>query len=405
MKRWGIGLAVASGVAGLALQSVAMAVPASTQAAPQTRSTQAEQTRSTQAERARSTQAEQARSTQAARVRSTQAALRWTTTAVNRTPAALSDVDSKAGVTWAVGADHVVDFQDQRPLAMRWDGKKWTAVAQPVRTNAQLISVAIGNAKNVWAVGEDRVDERTSRPLVMHWNGTKWQVVKPPAVSTGTFDDVVVSKDGAVWTTGWANVGGAERAVVYRYAGGKWQLLGDGLEGAINGNVLTVLSANDAWVGLNAGLAHFDGKRWTLVADVPTDGSQIPTGFATIGPKNIWMVGVDHVARELPLAVHYDGKKWTKVAVPAGWAQLYGVTLRNGRPVAVGERFEESGQTILARPLVLEYNGTKFVQAPAPAPKQGTLTAAAAAPDRTWAVGLTPSSVTTDYAAFAAYTR
>lgn len=369
-KRWGIGAAMTIGAAGLLIQSVASAAPADeTESAGES------------------------------------AALKWTGTPVNHKPAGLSDVASAAGVTWAVGAGQVNGFQDQRPLVMRWNGAKWVTVAQPVKTNAQLLSVAIGGAKNVWAVGESRLDDQTSQPLVMHFNGTKWAVVKAPAVSTGTFGDVVVDKTGAVWATGWANVKGTERAVVYQYAAGRWQLLGDGLENSINGNVLTVLSPTDAWLGANPGLAHFDGKRWSFVKDLPTDGSQIPTGFATAGPKNIWLVGVEHTQGDIPLALHYDGTSWKRVAVPAGSGQLYGVTLWKNRPVAVGERFQESGQTILAKPLVLQYNGTKFGKGPVPPVNLGTLTAVTAAPDRLWSVGLTQTALTDDFAAYATYSR
>jgi hypothetical protein len=329
--------------------------------------------------------------------------LRWATTQTHRQPATLNDVASGSGGTWAVGGDQIDDFADQRPLAMRWDGKAWKATAQPVKTNATLESVAVGTAKNVWAVGEDRTDPEKSKPLAMHWNGTTWRVVKPPAVPTGSFDDVVIAPDKSVWVAGWASVAGTERAVVYRYAGGKWHPLYTGLENSINGNVLAVLSSDNAWLGLNAGLAHFDGKRWTLVKDVPVDGSQIPTGIAAAGPKNIWLVGVQYAAGIAPLALHYNGTKWTPVAVPAGMAQLYDVVLRNSSPVAVGERFEGDNST--AKPYVLRLSGSKLVAAPAPAAPTGTLTAITAASDRTWTVGMTATSVTTPFSTLAAYSR
>ncbi|WUJ72330.1 hypothetical protein OG809_03480 [Kribbella soli] len=328
--------------------------------------------------------------------------LQWATTPTHRQPATLNDVASGPGGTWAVGGDQVQDFADQRPLAMRWDGKTWKATAQPVTTNATLESVAVGTAANVWAVGEDRTDPEKTKPLAMHWNGTKWQVVKPPAVPTGSFDDVVIAPDKSVWVAGWANVGGTERAVVYRYAGGKWQPLYTGLEKSINANVLAVLSAKDAWLGLNAGLAHFDGKRWTLVKDVPVDGSQIPTGIAAAGPKNIWLVGVQYAAGIAPLALHYNGTKWTQVPVPAGMAQLYDVVLRNNHPIAVGERFESDNST--AKPYVLQLTGSKFTQAPAPKAPTGTLTGVATAGDRIWTVGMTAASTSSPFTALAAYT-
>lgn len=331
------------------------------------------------------------------------APLQWATTATHRQPATFNDVAIGAGGTWAVGGDQVQDFQDQRPLAMRWDGKTWKATAQPVRTNAVLESVAVGTAKNVWAVGEDRANPDEPKPLAMHWNGTKWQVVKPPAVPTGSFDDVVLAPDASAWITGWASVGGKERAVVYRYAAGKWQALNAGLDTSINGNVLAVLSPKNAWLGLNAGLAHFDGKRWTLVKDLPTNGSRIPTGLAAAGPKDIWLVGVQYTAGVKPLAMHYNGTKWTEVPTPTGMAQLYDVVLRNNHPIAVGERFEGANQ--VAEPYVLQLSGTKFVPAPAPKAATGTLTAVATAKDRVWTVGMTATSTTTPFTALAAYTK
>lgn len=82
----------------------------------------------------------------------------------------------RVGRRWRSGSG----LTDQRPLAMRWDGKASKATVQPVKTDAALESVAVGTATIVWAVGEDLTDP--SKTLALHWNGTKWQAVKPPAV-------------------------------------------------------------------------------------------------------------------------------------------------------------------------------------------------------------------------------
>ena len=66
-------------------------------------------------------------------------------------------------------------------------------------------------------------------------------VVPGPAVSTGSFGDVTIGPDGKPWMSGWADLGGSEHAVVYRYAGGKWRPLANGLEQSINANALTYL--------------------------------------------------------------------------------------------------------------------------------------------------------------------
>jgi len=333
--------------------------------------------------------------------------LTWTQTPANRQPAILNDIDAHPAANWAVGSDLVDDFQDQRPLALRWDGARWKPTAQPMRTNSTLESVAVAGADDVWAVGEDRADPETTKPLVMHWNGSAWKVVPGPAVPTGSFDEVTIGPDGKPWTAGWASVAGKEHAVVYRYDGNAWQPLTTGLEESINGNALTVISKNNAWLGVNAGLAHYDGKTWMLVNDVPTDGSQIPTALAAAGPKDIWAVGVQHgggPAGELPLVLHYNGVSWTRIATPAGSAQLYDVALKNNHPVAVGESFETSGDTIVSKPLVLDYNGSQFVKAASPTTADGTLTSADAANGRLWTAGLT-ATPSGEYAAFAAFAK
>ena len=324
-----------------------------------------------------------------------EASIEWVQASPDRHQAILADIDSRSGSTWAVGSDLVVDFADQRPLALRRQNDKWVVTPQPMRTNSSLNSVAVGSATDVWAVGDDFSDPAAAKPLVMHWDGRAWTVVPGPAVATGSFSAVEIGPDGAVWAAGWANVGGTERAAVYRYAGGRWKSLNAGLADALNANTLVVVSANDAWVGLNSGsvLAHFTGARWTAAKGVPLDG--VPTGFAATGPDDIWMAGIDHGA-DVPigasLLMHYDGSAWTRVAAPGGSTQLYDITVRNGRPVAVGESFDAGFHS---RQLVLRYNGARFVEVAAPTGAEGTLTGVTAAGTRLWTVGLVLPTATT----------
>lgn len=332
------------------------------------------------------------------------AALQWTQTPTGRQPAVLDDVDSHAGATWAVGRDLVADFADVRPLALRWQGGKWNVTPQPMSTNSTLNSVAVVKADDVWAVGEDRSDPQATKPLTMHWNGTAWKVVPGPPVPTGSFSDVKVGADGAVWASGWANVAGREHAAVYRYAGNTWESLTAGLEGGINGNTLAVLSKDDAWLGMNSGLAHFDGSRWERISDLPANG--VPTGIVAASPNDIWLAGIDHnsgIPIGSSLLMHYNGSTWTRVAAPGGSTQLYDLALRGGRPVAVGEQFEDFGNGP-AKPLVLEYDGARFVAGASPTGTDGTLTGAVVAGKRLWTVGdvfATP----TELAAYAAYAK
>ncbi|MEU4389471.1 hypothetical protein [Kribbella sp. NPDC023855] len=326
---------------------------------------------------------------------------------MRRGPAFLNDLAAHPAATWAVGGDLVDDeFQEQRPFALRWKGGRWVATPQPMRIDSTLESVAIAGPADVWAVGEDRTDPARPKPLVMHWNGSAWRVVPAPPVPTGSFDDITIAPDGTPWMTGWADVNGSEHAVVYRYAGRKWHPLTSGLEQSINGNALTVIAPNDAWLGLNAGMAHYDGKSWKLVDDVPSDGSHIPTALAAAGPKDIWAVGVHHrggTTGELPMILHYNGTSWKRVPTPAGPAQLHDVALRNNRPIAVGERVETDGDIIKAKPLVLRLRGSSFVDAGSPTTTEGVLTTVATAPTKLWTAGITITP--NHYTPYAAYTK
>ncbi|GAA1696074.1 hypothetical protein GCM10009745_47550 [Kribbella yunnanensis] len=318
-----------------------------------------------------------------------QAALTWTVTPTKSKPSSLADIDSKGSETWAVGVDLIDSYSDTRPLAFRWNGTRWVETPQPVRTNATLNSVAVAGAKEVWAVGEDHAVPEQSKPFAMRWNGTAWKVVPGPSVPAGSFSDVTIAPDGTPWVSGWADVGGREHAVVYRYAKGAWQQLTAGLENSINGNTLTVLSATDAWLGLNGGIAHFDGKTWKLVDDVPADGSHIPTGMVAASPTDIWASGVVHTVKgERPLVLHYDGKAWKQVATPQTDSQLYDITLHNNQPIAVGEKFTTSSEGIVTEhPFVIALQNGKFAETTSPAAKIGTLTGAESTGTRLWTVG------------------
>ncbi len=329
-------------------------------------------------------------------------ALGWTGTPIGLADTFLESVDSTRRGIWAVGVRLLDGFQDTRPLTLRWAAGKWASVPTPVGTHSTLSSVAVAATDDVWAVGTDYADPARSKPLALRWNGKAWRVVPPPAVPTGAFGDVMVAPDGSVWVAGWADIDGAERGVVYRHTNGGWKLIAAGLEQTINANALLVLSATDAWLAVNPGLAHFDGKSWTFTDDFPNDGSKILTSLTAAGPKDLWAVGVDHsLAGERPFALRYDGSTWQSVATPDESGQLYEVALWNGRPVAVGERFiEQPDGTLANKPYVLEHRRQGFVRVKAPTvptKSNGVLTGLVAGRSRLWTVGAV------DETAFAAF--
>ncbi|NEE00830.1 hypothetical protein [Phytoactinopolyspora halotolerans] len=321
----------------------------------------------------------------------------WTETPIGQPGLMIEDIDAVDGVAWAVGTEH-----HERLVALRHDGDSWTD-ATPDISGANLVEVAVAADDDVWAVGWDgSADTGMTTPLVAHWDGTTWAEIPSPA-EIGAFDDVVVDAEGTVWVTGWARVGSAESAVVYRYADGEWAEYSDGLEGAINGNSLTVLAADDAWLALNPGLAHFDGTSWTMVEEFPADGLQILTGIAAADATDVWATGVQYTGSGAiqPVAWHYDGLTWSQVRTPRISAQAYDVTIVDGQPVIVGEKLDRDWAST---PLVLTAKSsgrhTRLVEVPGPTTNAVVLTSADTDDGRLWVAG-GDIDVFTGFAAYA----
>ncbi|MDT0344961.1 beta propeller repeat protein [Streptomyces litchfieldiae] len=321
----------------------------------------------------------------------------WTETPIGQPGLMIEDVDAADGVAWAVGSE-----SGERLVALRRDGDTWTD-ATPDVSGANLVEVAVAAADDVWAVGWDgSADEGMTSPLVLHWDGTTWAEIPSPA-EIGAFDDVVVDAEGTVWVTGWARIGSAEPAVVYQYADGEWTEYADGLEGAINGNSLTVLAPDDAWLALNPGLAHFDGTSWTMVEEFPADGSQILSGIAAVDATDIWAAGHQYTGGAIqPIAWHYDGSEWSEVPTPNVSAQVYDVTIVEGHPVVVGEELDRDWAST---PLVLTTKAGAerpgLVQVAGPTTDAVVLTSADADAGRLWVAGGNIDVFT----GFAAYTE
>jgi hypothetical protein len=331
----------------------------------------------------------------------------WKTTPVGQEHLILVDVQAHGAAMFAIGQAED-PRSGQLPAVLRKDGGKWVRLPDPDATDYRLNGLAVGGPNDVWVTGIGNADQYETTPLLLHWNGHTWTEVKGPAVPNGQFGDIKIAPDGALWIAGWARIGDREPGVVYRYAGGKWQPLTAGLEDSVNGNVLTVFSNTDAWLGLNAGLAHWDGKTWTLVKEVPTDGSIIPTAMVDQGRKNIWLTGVQHSSTgDHPLVMRYDGTRWTTVKVPAISGQLYDIALWKGRPIVVGERFVDDGNRFYNYPLALRYDGSKFVTTtvPTPATTEGTLTSLLATPTKLWTAGYTSTPSNPGYTPLAAFTK
>jgi hypothetical protein len=90
------------------------------------------------------------------------------------------------GDVWAVGG-----FQDGKdtwhPLALHWDGSRWTqvAAAEPGATGNVLYAVSASKGR-VFATGQHAGKHFPGKALVERWDGEEWDVVPSPADPGGT---------------------------------------------------------------------------------------------------------------------------------------------------------------------------------------------------------------------------
>lgn len=108
---------------------------------------------------------------------------------------------------WAVGGTDYADFQ--YPLILH-KTDSWHHVSIPDLTlpGASLRGIAAASANDLWAVGGTTVyssDSTKEVPLALHWDGTRWTPVAAANADTchcGVLNDVIVLSSGDVWAVG-----------------------------------------------------------------------------------------------------------------------------------------------------------------------------------------------------------
>jgi hypothetical protein len=81
---------------------------------------------------------------------------------------------------WAVG--QVATPSGALNQALKWNGKKWSAVFTPnpggkgAKDRNQLNAIACASSKDCWAVGSEKNAKATAASdQMLHWNGRKWK--------------------------------------------------------------------------------------------------------------------------------------------------------------------------------------------------------------------------------------
>ncbi|GGS79078.1 hypothetical protein GCM10010156_42320 [Planobispora rosea] len=126
----------------------------------------------------------------------------------------------------ATGSPDVYGDRPAEPLALHWDGSRWTRAELPVSRGA-LHGVTAFDGDDVWASGVDA--DHSGQPLLLHFDGTRWTARYGPLLRPyeedqqyDVSDDVGhtgiagVPGTGTVWVVGSVGWGDAEAGFTLR---------------------------------------------------------------------------------------------------------------------------------------------------------------------------------------------
>jgi hypothetical protein len=172
---------------------------------------------------------------------------------------------SGPGDVWAVGDS--VQAGLHRTLIEHWNGRGWQVVDSPSvgGVNNSLHAVRVRSFSDAWAVGEyNDPGTHTSKPLALHWDGQRWSRVDvaEALAGTGGLFDVVVVSDRDVWVLGYA-ADGTSHALLAHWDGSSWS------------SVSTPATATPGGQ-FSAGLAFGSAAMWGVGWITGADGSLRP---------------------------------------------------------------------------------------------------------------------------------
>jgi hypothetical protein len=226
-------------------------------------------------------------------------------------------VASARNDAWALGASNVSGVgADARPVAVHWNGRRWSPVALPKAATGEFIAASAPAPDDIWAVTH-------LSGQILHWNGKAWSVVKtlpePKGPNFAQLTGVVALSATNVWvfgssgfTLGWGT---------WHYDGKSWRLWHGYAADITDGSAV---SPSNIWAigGLNAPqslIVHFTGTTWRPVTGRVFSGLQFE-GIRAFSATNVWASASSVSAPTQSWVLHYNGHAWSKFKLP--WSTL-----------------------------------------------------------------------------------
>jgi hypothetical protein len=259
----------------------------------------------------------------------------WSTVVIpaGGTKAGLSDVACTAADNClAVGSYR--GGTGPRPLAMRWNGQKWTILAVPLPaglSGGHLSGVDCATPSKCFAVGGSDDQQGPNAVIIERWNGTRWVVDRHFTTPGGVSPEL--SDVTCPTTTGCRAVGNDgsafARTLAVAWNGTAWSIEASTNRKSDEENYLravTCWTAHDCFaVGgsleSHAGPGHTlterrHGTTWSLIASPNKDPQyNVVVGVDCIGPKRCFAVGTSNSSSPV-IILQWNGTRWANVRTP-----------------------------------------------------------------------------------------
>src|SRR5215470_16595044 len=203
-------------------------------------------------------------------------------------------------------------FGTQRPLVEHFDGAAWSIVPTPQLEQGQgavLNSLTIISDLDIWAVGRTgSLDFSNDRPFAIHFDGDTWTAVGVPSVENAPFHELrgvaAVATDD-VWAVGtFLELGSREQTLIAHFDGTAWSIVPSPNQGSLD-NILfgvAAVSSNSVWaVGCGPCLdvlqvtrtliQHWDGTQWTVSPAPNPEAPALATSVSGFPSGSVFVAG------------------------------------------------------------------------------------------------------------------
>jgi len=259
-----------------------------------------------------------------------------------------------------VGGDFTTAGDARASGVARWDGRRWSGLAGGVDGPVRALAIAETpeGAPILYAGGDFTRAGAAEAAHLARWDGQRWSPLAEGV--DGPVDALALADagDGPVLHVGgrFNAAGGAPAANVARWDGQRWSPLAEGVSGGVNAFALfaaeddararlyTAGAFTDA-AGVYANfIAHWDGRRWSTLGDgisgtvfaLATFDEELYAGgrFTSIGG-----VAANHIAR-------WDGQRWRPVGegLDAPVNAMVAFNDGDGAALYVGGYFTSAGE-------------------------------------------------------------